>query len=132
MAILRHCDIAILRYCRYCGYCRLSEQARTRCRASSQGASGKRANGDFPCRARKIVIGWFSHYSGIWQSLVERAELGGTLGRNHVSQASSGEPLNSTYIYTIRIKHHSINQLPHTITIAVRITGSDTDSTFCL
>ena len=29
----------------------LSEQARTRCRASSQSASAKRANGDFPCRA---------------------------------------------------------------------------------
>ena len=29
----------------------LSKQAWTRCQASSQGASAKRANGDFPCRA---------------------------------------------------------------------------------
>jgi len=43
----------------------LSEQARTRYRASSQGASGKRANGDFPSRGWKIVIGWINHCGGI-------------------------------------------------------------------
>ena len=45
------------------------EQAWTRCRASSQGASGKRANGDFPSRGWKIVIGRFDHCGRTWRNL---------------------------------------------------------------
>src|SRR6266704_6352048 len=47
----------------------LSEQARTRCQASSQGASGKRANGDFPSQGWKIVIGRFNHCGKTWRNL---------------------------------------------------------------
>ena len=55
----------------------MSEQTRTRCRAGSQGASGKRANGDFLCRAWKIVIGHFGHLAefGSYTQSRELSEL---------------------------------------------------------
>src|SRR5436853_5549225 len=59
-----------------------------------QGASAKRANGDFPCRAWKIVIGPFNHPGRIWQN-----------SAGHVS------PLSSTAAF------HRFLPVPHSVAI---------------
>jgi len=43
--------------------------------ASRQGTSSKRANGDFPCPAWKIVIGHFNHLAE-FAKFAKFAELG--------------------------------------------------------
>src|SRR6266576_7301030 len=74
--------------CRYKGYC-LYKYLEGR-----QGASAKRANGDFPCRAWKIVIGPFNHPGRIWQN-----------SAGHVS------PLSSTAAF------HRFPPVPHSAAI---------------